>query len=156
VNQLEITPFCQRRSLVTWCRSRGIECQAWGSLTSGQVLRPAVGQSWPQHFPKEKGRTPEDGPTRSGILESIAAKTSMSVAQVLIRWGLQKGLSVLPRSRHPPHIKENWNARADLCSNTGVGTAQHTELVLSEDQMIQLDELDEGRITCWNPSGSLC
>ncbi len=32
-------------------------------------------------------------------------------AQALLRWGLQKGMSVLPRSRHPPHIAQNLGAR---------------------------------------------
>jgi diketogulonate reductase-like aldo/keto reductase len=108
INQIEISPFYQRRALVRYCQQRSIAVQAWGSLTAGQVLRPPKGMPWPTGFAKEKARVPMDGP--SAVLEGVARAAGCTDAQVLLRWGLRKGLAVLPRSRHPPHIAENWRA----------------------------------------------
>eukprot|EP01049_Picozoa_sp_SAG25_P008483 SAG25_NODE_767_length_5466_cov_4.881871_2_plen_832_part_00 len=166
VNQIEVSPFCQRRRLVHWCHAHGIAVQAWGSLTHGQILRPPKSAPWPTHFGAEKNRGPEDGPSAGGVVETIAAECGLSPAQVLLRWGLQKGLGVLPRSRHPPHIAQNWRARGlDRASAAGAGplliadgqpthTGQPTELLLTKAHMARLDMLDEGRVTCWNPAGS--
>lgn len=109
INQVEVSPFNQRRNLLAYCAERSIPVQAWGSLTAGQQLRPPRNAPWPPGYAKEKARSNEDG--TSPVLVQVAREAGCTVAQVLLRWGLQKGLGVLPRSRHPPHIKENWAAR---------------------------------------------
>ena len=80
------------------------------------MLRPPKTAPWPTHFGKEKNRAPEDGPSAGRVVEAVAAESGLSPAQVLLRWGLQKGLGVLPRSRPPPHIAENWRAPCDTLS----------------------------------------
>lgn len=109
VNQVELSPFNQRRNLVAYCAERSIPLQAWGSLTAGQQLRPPKDAPWPPGYAKEKARKDEDG--TSPVLIQVAREAGCTVAQCLLRWALQKGFGVLPRSRHPPHIKENWAAR---------------------------------------------
>jgi hypothetical protein len=111
INQIELSPFNQRRNLLAYCAERSIPVQAWGSLTAGQQLRPPKSAPWPG-YAKEKARTDEDG--TSPVLVQVAREAGCTVAQVLLRWGLQKGFGVLPRSRHPPHIQENWAARCAL------------------------------------------
>ena len=85
-------------------------------------------------------------------------------AQALLRWGLQKGMSVLPRSRHPPHIAQNLGARVVRFPPSSEHTCfidldlraervwQGGSAALSEAAVAQLDTLDEGRVTAWNPS----
>lgn len=59
-----------------------------------------------------------------------------SVAQVLIRWSLQKGYVPLPKSDTPARIQAN----ADLF-----------DFELDKDDMAALDALDEGKPVSWNP-----
>jgi len=60
-----------------------------------------------------------------------------SVAQVLLRWGLQHGLVVLPKSTRPARIAEN-GALFDFA--------------LDEQAMSELDALEEGLVTGWDPA----
>jgi len=60
-----------------------------------------------------------------------------SVAQVLLRWGLQQGLVVLPKSTNPARIAEN-GALFDF--------------TLDARAMTELDALEEGLVTGWDPA----
>ncbi|KAJ3055773.1 hypothetical protein HK097_009343 [Rhizophlyctis rosea] len=82
VNQFEVTPYHQRRELVQYCQQNGIIVEAYSPLTQGEKLR--------------------DPP-----LVKIAEKLGKSTAQILIKWGLQKGFVSLPKSVHETRIKEN-------------------------------------------------
>ena len=57
-------------------------------------------------------------------------------AQVLLRWGIQHGMVVLPKSVHPPRIAEN---------------AALFDFALSPAAMAELDALEEGLVTGWDP-----
>lgn len=82
VNQVELSPFGSRQTLVAYCRKKGIAIEAYSPLTKGQRLaHPAV-----VHLAHRIGRTP---------------------AQVLLRWGLQQDFIVLPKSSREPRIREN-------------------------------------------------
>eukprot|EP00747_Dinoflagellata_sp_TGD_P100860 gnl/TRDRNA2_/TRDRNA2_168162_c1_seq3.p1 gnl/TRDRNA2_/TRDRNA2_168162_c1~~gnl/TRDRNA2_/TRDRNA2_168162_c1_seq3.p1 ORF type:complete len:302 (+),score=51.03 gnl/TRDRNA2_/TRDRNA2_168162_c1_seq3:88-993(+) len=78
VNQIEMHPLVyeERRELLDWCKKRGILTQAYGSMFSGQ-----------------------ERALSNAVLESVVAeypgKTSQ---QVLLRWGLQMGFQVIPKS----------------------------------------------------------
>ncbi|KAI8446788.1 NADP-dependent oxidoreductase domain-containing protein [Phakopsora pachyrhizi] len=82
INQVELHPWCQQKSIVEYCRSKGIVVQAYCPLVRGQFM---------------------DHPT----LVEIAKRHKKSVAQVLIRWSLQHGFVPLPKSDSPNRIKEN-------------------------------------------------
>ena len=111
VNQIELSPFLQRRETQALCRKHGIVLEAYSPLTRGQRLaHPSV-----TAIAKEVGRTP---------------------AQVLLRWGIQHGLVVLPKSTHAPRIAEN----ADLFG-----------FELPAAAMASLDGLEEGLATGWDP-----
>ncbi|CAH7671074.1 NADP-dependent oxidoreductase domain-containing protein [Phakopsora pachyrhizi] len=81
-NKVELHPWCQQKSIVEYCRSKGIVVQAYCPLVRGQFM---------------------DHPT----LVEIAKRHKKSVAQVLIRWSLQHGFVPLPKSDSPNRIKEN-------------------------------------------------
>ena len=83
VNQIQFSPFEYRRALVEACEDAGVVAQAYSPLGTGRHLgNPVVGQ--------------------------IASATGRTPAQVLIRWALQKGLSVIPKSTHKARIDENF------------------------------------------------
>lgn len=70
-------------------------------------------------------------------LRKIAAKHGKTAAQVMIRWILQHGVAAIPKSSRPERIKEN---------------ARVFDFALGDGDMAQLDALDEGYRTCWDPT----
>lgn len=112
VNQIELSPFLQRREAVDFCKAKGIVVEAYSPLTHGKRLgHPAVVAE-----AKRAGRT---------------------AAQVLLRWGIQKGFVVLPKSTREERIREN---------------AAIFDFALDADAMARLDALEEGLATGWDPA----
>jgi diketogulonate reductase-like aldo/keto reductase len=112
VNQIELSPFLQRRDTHDYCRKHGIVVEAYSPLTHGQRL---------------------DHP----ILHAIARKVKRSVAQVLLRWSIQHGNVVLPKSTKPERIAENGRI---------------FDFTLDAEAMRELDALEEGLATGWDPA----
>lgn len=112
VNQIELTPFLQRRDTVDFCRQQGIVIEAYSPLTHGQRL---------------------DHP----VLLDIARRVDRTIAQVLLRWSLQKGNVILPKSSKPARIAEN---------------ARLFDFALDGRAMSELDALEEGLVTGWDPA----
>ncbi len=111
VNQIEVHPYFQQRELQALHRQHGIRTQAWAPIGGITFYRPGFSKS-----------TLED-PT---ILE-IAKVHGKSAAQVMLRWGVQQGRSVIPKSVKPARIAENFNV---------------FDFELSADQMAEIDALD--------------
>jgi diketogulonate reductase-like aldo/keto reductase len=112
VNQVEFSPFLHQRALLAHCRKHGIQLEAYGPLVRGHRMdHPAL-----VAIGREHGRTP---------------------AQVLLRWGLQHDLVVIPKSVRPERIREN----ADVYGFS-----------LDAEEMAKLDALDEGYRTSWDPT----
>jgi diketogulonate reductase-like aldo/keto reductase len=112
VNQVELHPFLVQRDLLAWCRQRGVQVEAYSPLVHGHRM---------------------DHP----VLRRIAGAHRRSTAQVLLRWGLQHGLVVLPKSVRPDRIREN---------------AALFDFSLAPAEVADLDALDEGYRTCWDPT----
>ncbi|XP_022767603.1 NADPH-dependent aldo-keto reductase, chloroplastic-like isoform X1 [Durio zibethinus] len=101
VNQVECHPSWQQTKLHEFCRSKGIHLSGYSPLGS-------PGTTWLK-----------SDVLKHPILNMIATKLGKSPAQVVIRWGLQMGHSVLPKSTHEKWIKENfdvfdWSIPEDL------------------------------------------
>lgn len=112
VDQVEFHPFLYRRELLDFCTRHGIVVEAYSPLTKGRRL----------HDP---------------TVQEVAAKVRRTPAQVLIRWSLQHGLVVIPKSSRPERIEEN---------------ARVFDFSLSPADMARLDGLDEGGHGSWNPN----
>ena len=82
VNQVEFHPFLYQKELLDFCHANKIHVAAYSPLTKGKKLGD----------PK---------------LDAIAARYNKSPAQLLIRWALQHGLIVLPKSSQAERIREN-------------------------------------------------
>lgn len=82
VNQIEFHPGCLQADTVSYCRNHGILVEAWSPLGSGRVL------------------TDER-------LAAIAAHYGVSVAQLCVRWCLEKGVVPLPKSVTETRIRQN-------------------------------------------------
>lgn len=108
VNQVELHPRFQQKSLREFHQRHGIATESWSPLGQGQLLDDATIQALAQ----KHGRTP---------------------AQVIVRWHLDSGLIVIPKSVTPARIRENFNV---------------FDFKLDADDMRQLAALDsaDGRI----------
>jgi len=84
VNQIQFSPFEYRRALVEAGEEAGVVSQAYSPLGTGRHLGDPV-------------------------VARIASATGRTPAQVLIRWAIQKGLSVIPKSTHRERIEENFD-----------------------------------------------
>ncbi|MBN8867123.1 MAG: aldo/keto reductase [Solirubrobacterales bacterium] len=82
VNQIEVHPYFQNRSVKAWGENHGIVTEAWSPIAQGGVL---------------------DDPVVSGI----AREFGRSPAQVALRWHIQKGNVIFPKSVHPDRMREN-------------------------------------------------
>jgi 2,5-diketo-D-gluconate reductase A len=102
VNQVEFSPFEYRRRLLEGCLEREVALEAYSPLGTGRHLSDREVAAIAQH----SRRTP---------------------AQVLLRWGLQHSVAVLPKSTHRERIAEN---------------SEIFDFELSDEQMHALDALD--------------
>ncbi len=97
VNQVELHPLLQQRELVAYCASEQIHVTAYAPLGSGD--RPA--------FLKAPGAPVLlDDP----VVKSIAEAHGRTVAQVLLAWHVQRGISTIPKSITPSRLRENLAA----------------------------------------------
>ncbi|XP_031489085.1 NADPH-dependent aldo-keto reductase, chloroplastic-like isoform X1 [Nymphaea colorata] len=101
VNQVECHPVWQQMHLRAFCQSKGIHLSAHTPLGSR-------GTSWVK-----------TDILKNPIINMVAEKLCKTPAQVSLRWGLQNGMSVLPKSVNESRIKENidlfgWSIPHDL------------------------------------------
>mgnify|MGYP001820933274 CR=1 FL=1 len=82
INQIEFHPHLQSADLVSYCEDRGIVVEAWSPLKHGKIIGD-----------------PD--------LAEIAGTRGVTVAQVVLRWMLQRGIVTLPKSITPSRIAEN-------------------------------------------------
>lgn len=112
VDQVEFHPFLYQKPLLEYCRKHGMHVEAYSPLARAEKLKHPV-------------------------IVAIAAKHSKTAAQVMIRWGLQHGLSVIPKSVREERIREN---------------SQVFDFQLSDEDMQSLDSLNENLRTNWDPT----
>ena len=84
--QNEIHPYYQDNEVIQYIQSKGIVVQAW---------YPLGGRGHQKELLNDK------------VLKEIAQNHNKSVAQIILKWDIQKGVVVIPGSSNPAHIKEN-------------------------------------------------
>ncbi|WP_227983662.1 aldo/keto reductase [Nocardia spumae] len=114
VNQIELHPYFRQPDVAAADAEYGIITQAWSPIGGITFYREGTHTS-----------TLED-PT----ITAIAAAHGKTPAQVLLRWGLQQGRSVIPKSTRPQRIAENF---------------QVFDFDLTADELAAIDALDTGR-----------
>ncbi len=105
VNQLEFHPYLVQQPLQDFCRAKGIQYEAWSPLMQGEIFK-----------------IPE--------MARLAEKYGKSIAQVVLRWNLQKGVVTIPKSSKKERIIQN----ADLF-----------DFELSAADVDLLDAMDRGK-----------
>ncbi|HEX4297468.1 MAG TPA: aldo/keto reductase [Devosia sp.] len=99
LNQIELHPRFQQRDLRGYHKRRDIRLMSWSPLGPGTTSTAW----WVQHGRATAGYLLED-PTITGIADRIGR----TPAQVIIRWHLEEGLLLAPKSTHPQRIAENF------------------------------------------------
>ncbi|HLN52467.1 MAG TPA: aldo/keto reductase [Lentimicrobium sp.] len=117
VNQLELHPFIygSRIEIINLCHKNNILPVAYSPLTKGEKLRDP-------------------------FLIKKASKYRKNTAQLMLRWGIQHGFAVIPKSSVTSRIAEN---------------KQIFDFEILPDDMIALDKLNEHLATGWDPSDML-
>ena len=113
VNQIEVHPYFQQRQLQALDQEHGILTQAWSPIGGITSYRDSARRSF-------------DEP----VLLAIGAKYGKSAAQVMLRWHIQKGIQVIPKSTRPERIAENFDV---------------FDFDLTGDEVAQIDALDTGQ-----------
>lgn len=85
VNQVETNPFCQRVGDQKLMEEKGVHMESWGPFAEGRN----------NLFANE-------------TLQAVAARHGRSVAQVVLRWLIQRGVMCIPKSVHRDRIKQNF------------------------------------------------
>lgn len=111
VNQVEFTPYLFQKELLEFCRSKGIQLEAYSPLTRGRKLNDSK-------------------------LVEIAKKYNKTPAQILLRWNLQHGIVIIPKSTKRERILEN---------------AEIFDFEISEDDMEKLNGFNEDFRLCPDP-----
>jgi len=112
VNQVELHPRLQQAELRAWHAEHEIATEAWSPLAQGELLE-------------------------EGTIETVAAHHERTPAQAILRWHLQLGNVVIPKSSNPERIRENFEV---------------FDFELSEDDMAALARLDAGERTGPDPA----
>ncbi|TMI48878.1 aldo/keto reductase [Candidatus Bathyarchaeota archaeon] len=112
VNQVEFHPFLYQKELLEYCQTKGIQVEAYSPLARGERFK----------HPR---------------IISLATKYSKTPAQLMIRWGIQQRLVVIPKSTREERIREN---------------SQVFDFDISDDDMRSLDSLNEGLRLNWDPT----
>ncbi|HET7476865.1 MAG TPA: aldo/keto reductase [Dermatophilaceae bacterium] len=114
VNQIEVHPYFQQRPVQELGAEHGILTQAWSPIGGITFYRDG-----------DHGSTLQDP-----VIGRIAEAHSKSPAQVMLRWHLQEGRSVIPKSTKPHRIAENFDV---------------FDFDLTDDQVAAIDDLDTGQ-----------
>jgi 2,5-diketo-D-gluconate reductase A len=101
-NQIELHPWSQKPALVRYLEDNGITPIAYSSLVPLSTWRTAQGQA-----SAKTDQMKADGAQADAPFKVMAKKYGVSEAQVLLRWAIQKGYPVLPKSMSPDRIREN-------------------------------------------------
>jgi 2,5-diketo-D-gluconate reductase A len=84
INQIEVNPFHQRIDTQKFLQDNGIQVEAWAPFAEGR-----------------------NNIFQNEVLQSIAAKHQKSVAQVILRWLVQRGIVALSKTTHKERMIEN-------------------------------------------------
>jgi len=110
-NQVEFHPYHYQKELLEYCNSKNIVIEAYSPLVHAKRM---------------------DEPR----LVSISEEIGKTPAQILIRWAMQRGMVVLPKSVNQGRIVENFSV---------------FDFEIPDSLMKRLDDLDETFVTCWDP-----
>jgi 2,5-diketo-D-gluconate reductase A len=107
VNQIEVHPYLTQDEVRGFCAQHGIAVEAWSPIGQGLVLNDPV-------------------------IDSIAKRVDKTPAQVVLRWHIERGDIIFPKSVTPSRVKENFDIfdfelpAGDVAEISALNKDQHT------------------------------
>eukprot|EP00931_Biecheleriopsis_adriatica_P011669 TRINITY_DN112749_c0_g1_i1.p1 TRINITY_DN112749_c0_g1~~TRINITY_DN112749_c0_g1_i1.p1 ORF type:complete len:303 (-),score=42.96 TRINITY_DN112749_c0_g1_i1:8-916(-) len=129
VNQIELHPMGMKKELIDYMKAKGILAIAYSSLVPLTTWRAGY---------KRFGGSRSDEEKQFSSVTRVASRAGVSEARVLLRWAIQKGFCVLPKSTRQERMAEN----ADLSS-----------FELSDTDMAELDAMDTNLAAAFGSPG---
>lgn len=86
IDQVEVNPFCQRQIDEIMMKEKNVQMQSWGPFAEGR-----------------------NNIFQNEVLQKIADKYQKSIAQIILRWLLQRNIVCIPKSVRIERLKENFN-----------------------------------------------
>ena len=86
IDQVEVNPFCQRQIDEIMMKEKNVQMQSWGPFAEGR-----------------------NNIFQNKVLQKIADKYQKSIAQIILRWLLQRNIVCIPKSVRIERLKENFN-----------------------------------------------
>jgi len=104
VNQIEVNPFHQRRVDETWMRDRGVQIESWGPFAEGL-----------------------NGIFSNAVLSAIGRDHGKSVAQVVLRWLVERDIVAVSKSVRPERMAENLDVFDFVLTSEEMGKIANLE-----------------------------
>ena len=127
-NQIELHPWSQKPKLVSYLEEKGIDIIAYSSLVPLSTWRHKDGEN--SLKTDEMYRDSEDA---ESPFKKLALQYSVSEAQILLKWALQLGYAILPKSIKMNRMKNNFDLN----------------FTISEEDMALIHQLDRGDSVTW-------
>lgn len=129
-NQIELHPWSQKPELTAYLKNHDISIIAYSSLVPLSTWRTEPGQDSAKTEAMQEAGKASDSP-----FKIMAQKYGVSEPQVLLRWGLQKGYAILPKSTNKARIQQNF----DLLS-----------FEIDKADMAAIEKMDKGDGVAWS------
>jgi 2,5-diketo-D-gluconate reductase A len=129
-NQIELHPWSQKPELTSYLVEHGIAIIAYSSLVPLSTWRTAPGQDSAKTEAMRQAGDKADSP-----FKIMAQKYGISEAQILLRWALQKGYAILPKSMNKTRIRQNFDALS---------------FEIDEADMTAIEKMDRGEGVAWS------
>lgn len=107
VNQVETHIYNQQKTMKEWADKYGIQLEAWAPFGEGR-----------------------GGTFDNPVIVQLAEKYQKTPAQIMLRWQIQRGIVVIPKSTHMERMEENFNV---------------FDFTLAEEDMQAIEELDKAQ-----------
>ncbi|MCA9040495.1 MAG: aldo/keto reductase [Planctomycetaceae bacterium] len=117
VLQVEMHPLLTQEKLLRFCNENDIAVTAFSPL--GALSYFSLGMA-----------NPGESLLEQEVINTIAARHDRTPAQIILRWGVQRGTAIVPKSTHPERLRENISL---------------FDFELTEEEMASLNDLNENR-----------
>ena len=118
-DQIELHPGLYQLPMQTYLNEKNIALISYGPFMKGEVFIP-------------------EGPYYS-VLKEIADKHQATIAQIVVAWGLNRGILMIPKSVTPKRLKENFDAK---------------DLILDKEDIQRINQLNRGRRVYTDPDNN--
>ena len=127
-NQIELHPWSQKPELVSYLEEKGIDIIAYSSLVPLSTWRHKDGENSLKTDEMYKDSEDVESP-----FKKLAFKYDVTEAQILLKWALQLGYAILPKSIKMDRMKNNFDLK----------------FTISEDDIALIKKLDRGGSVTW-------